>query len=192
MFSPFFFPSSNPHRSAPGSCPLLLFCFFFFFLFFLTLSGLVSCVTGNVTVSSFFLCKPLLLLLLLLFLPPPSLFTHCISLSFTVIFFFLLFHYLPTYCYSASLMPLSSLCLSLHCCTLSVLYHISPEELFSPPLFCGQILYRKDITLKHVHTCVHAVLLVLPVLPGYLLASFSTVVFIKLEWINSESIRNTV
>lgn len=88
MFSPFFFPSSNPHRSAPGSCPLLLFCFFFFFLFFLTLSGLVSCVTGNVTVSSFFLCKPLLLLLLLLFLPPPSLFTHCISLSFTVIFFF--------------------------------------------------------------------------------------------------------
>lgn len=51
------------------------------FLYFLTLSGLVSCVTGNVTVSVFFF----LLLLLQLYL---SSFTHCtIPLLLSSVFF---------------------------------------------------------------------------------------------------------
>lgn len=50
LFSPsfFFLLQPPPHRSFPGSC-LLLFNFLF-----LTLSGLVSCVKGNVTVSCIF------------------------------------------------------------------------------------------------------------------------------------------
>lgn len=44
----FFFTPFEPHHSSPGSCPHL-------FLFFpcLTLSGLVSSITGNITVGSF-------------------------------------------------------------------------------------------------------------------------------------------
>lgn len=87
----------KPHCSSPGSCPLLFFKLFFF----LTLSGLVSCVTGKVTVSGFFLCKPLLLLLLLFFLSflLPSLLLHYNSLSF---YYFTLVSFIP------SLVPSSS------------------------------------------------------------------------------------
>lgn len=48
MFFSFFFLLQPPHRYSPGSCSLL------FTFFFLTLSGLVSYVKGNATVSSFF------------------------------------------------------------------------------------------------------------------------------------------
>lgn len=110
------------------------------------------------------------------FFPPFPL--NALHFFFIYCYFFLLFHCLPAYCYSASPIPLSSLCLSLHCCTLSVLYHISPEELFFPTILWTNFKQEKHHTHKHVHTCVHTVLLVLP---GYFFLSSSTVVFIKLK-----------
>lgn len=140
MFSPFF-SSSNPHHSFPGSVPLLLFnlCCFFLVFFFLTLSGLVSCVTGNVTVSSFFLCKTLRYCYFFVYLS----FVLC-SVSPLLPYFSLYIHWLSGSFYPPAFhFPLHTrhyLCQSHHHCTLSVLHHISPEEL-------GNVFY--------CHLCAH-------------------------------------
>lgn len=86
----FFVSSSNPHRSSSGSCPHLLFIYFFFFGW---LSGLVSCITGNVTVSSFFFWTLLLLLPPLILAPPIALHVSLFSFSSLISFpvFFVLF-----------------------------------------------------------------------------------------------------
>lgn len=127
MFSPlfcFFKPPSFLSWLLPTSLYFLLY-------FFLTLSGLVSCVTGNVTVSSFFLCAPssrLLSSLLFLHSSPllnflsfynstPSTFCFFTPKPLSVLFTVLKYH------------SLWRLFTSVFHCTLSVLHHISPEEL---------------------------------------------------------------
>uniref|UniRef100_A0A669D5X2 Uncharacterized protein n=1 Tax=Oreochromis niloticus TaxID=8128 RepID=A0A669D5X2_ORENI len=79
------------------------------------------------------------------FFPPFPL--NALHFFFIYCYFFLLFLCLPAYCYSASPIPLSSLCLSLHCCTLSVLYHISPEELFFPTILESFALVKGAVLL---------------------------------------------
>lgn len=110
-FFPPFKPSSFLFWLLPSS-PLS-------FLYFLTLSGLVSCVTGNVTVSVFF---PLLLLLQLYL----SSFTHCTIPFFS--FFFLLWFALPLLSCRSNVSPHVSLTLHLVCAVTSYTREVTAQS----------------------------------------------------------------
>lgn len=92
------------------------------FLYFLTLSGLVSCVTGNVTVSVFFF----LLLLLQLYL---SSFTHCtIPLLLSSVFFPRLRFALPLLSCRPNVSPHVSLTLHLVCAVTSYTREVTAQS----------------------------------------------------------------
>lgn len=149
MFSPFLssFLSWLLHTS-----PL---CFFFFFL---TLSGLVSCVTGNVTVSSFFLPYTLVTAAAtsLLFLSPSNIF-HCISPFF--FYHFLLKSHYQSPCSYLSPSLSSFLYLLITLCVSSLVsfpqYHIclAPHFIWEVTKhFLGHLCPRLQQEKHHRHT----------------------------------------
>lgn len=110
-FFPPFKPSSFLFWLLPSS-PLS-------FLYFLTLSGLVSCVTGNVTVSVFF--PPLVITATLSFL------LYSLHYSFLQ-FFFLLWFALPLLSCRPNVSPHVSLTLHLVCAVTSYIREVTAQS----------------------------------------------------------------